>query len=162
VLPIQISPSKDASILVPILHEAEEGDEHILAAIEDASNAAYLAQNADEAVGAFVMQWAQDESEILYIATTPQVRGQGYGKAIIHWIIDEARRRSIGEIWVGTANAGLDNIAFYQKCGFRMDSVRKDYFDYFPAPIYENGIRIRDMLMLKLVVADVINDVSHP
>jgi ribosomal protein S18 acetylase RimI-like enzyme len=107
-------------------------------------------------------QWAQDESEILYIATTPQVRGQGYGKAIIHWIIDEARRRSIGEIWVGTANAGLDNIAFYQKCGFRMDSVRKDYFDYFPAPIYENGIRIRDMLMLKLVVADVINDVSHP
>jgi hypothetical protein len=50
-LPIQISPSKDASILVPILHEAEEGDEHILAAIEDASNAAYLAQNADEAVG---------------------------------------------------------------------------------------------------------------
>jgi hypothetical protein len=76
-------------------------------------------------------------------------------------IFDEARLRGVQAIYVGTANAGLDNIAFYQKCGFRMDSVRKDYFDYFAAPVYENGIQIRDMLVLKLVLADLGDDAER-
>jgi ribosomal protein S18 acetylase RimI-like enzyme len=64
-------------------------------------------------------------------------------------LLTEAAARGVSSVLVGTANAGLENIAFYQKCGFRMDSVRKDYFDYFPQPVYENGIQLRDMLMLR-------------
>jgi hypothetical protein len=41
------------------------------------------------------------------------------------------------------------NIAFYQKIGFRMDHVRKDYFRYYREPHYENGIQIRDMLVFR-------------
>ena len=37
----------------------------------------------------------------------------------------------------------------YQKVGFRMDQVRKDYFRYYSEPIYENGIQIRDMLVFR-------------
>lgn len=161
-LSIEIVPSKDATILVPILHEAEEGDERILKTIEDPSTTAYLAQVGDDIVGAVVVRWTPAESEIVYIATEPAWRGQGYGKAIMRWIIEEAQRRGTAEIIVGTANAGLDHIAFYQKCGFRMDSVRKNFFDYFPAPVYENGIRLQDMLMLKLVVADLPDETTHP
>ncbi|MBI5928151.1 MAG: GNAT family N-acetyltransferase [Chloroflexi bacterium] len=160
-LPIEIVLSKDTAILVPILHEAEEDDARILRAIEDPSNTAYLAQSEDNLVGAIVMQWAPAKSEILYIATQPAWRGRGYGKTIMNWIIDEAQRQGTAEIWVGTANAALDNIAFYQKCGFRMDSIRKDFFDYFSDPVYENGIRIQDMVMLKLVVAEVIENTTH-
>ena len=50
---------------------------------------------------------------------------------------------------VGTANCSLDNIAFYQKCGFRMDHVRRDYFWYHRTPVVEHGIPVRDMLVFR-------------
>lgn len=151
---LQLQLSRDAAILLPLLHDAEEGDDRILRAIADPTNTAYLAFDGAVCVGAVVIYWHDDESEIIYIATAEALRGQGYGKAIVRAIVEEAGKRGVEAIYVGTANAGLDNIAFYQKCGFRMDSVRKDYFNYFSSPVYENGIQIRDMLMLKLVVAD--------
>lgn len=153
-LPVTLVPSRDVDALVPLLRDAEEGDERIVRAINDSANTAYLAFDDDTCVGAAVMRWAQDESEIIYIATAETLRGKGYGKAMIRWILDEARRRDVEAVCVGTANAGLDNIAFYQKCGFRMDSVRKDYFNYFSSPVYENGIQIRDMLVLRYALVD--------
>ncbi|HLU09022.1 MAG TPA: GNAT family N-acetyltransferase [Oceanobacillus sp.] len=153
-LSVRLVPSRDVDALVPLLRDAEEGDERIVRAINDSANTAYLAFDDDTPVGAAVMRWAQDESEIIYIATAETLRGKGYGKAMIRWILDEARRRGVAAVCVGTANAGLDNIAFYQKCGFRMDSVRKDYFNYFSSPVYENGIQIRDMLVLRYELSD--------
>jgi len=52
-------------------------------------------------------------------------------------------------VLVGTANSSLENIAFYQKCGFRMDHVRRDYFVYVQPPVIQNGIVMRDMLVLR-------------
>jgi hypothetical protein len=60
-----------------------------------------------------------------------------------------AQQQSTEAVVVGTANSSLDNIRFYQKCGFRMDSIRKDFFSYFGRPVYEDGILIQDMLMLR-------------
>jgi hypothetical protein len=37
----------------------------------------------------------------------------------------------------------------YQKCGFRLDHVRHDYFWYYRTPHFENGIQIRDMLVFR-------------
>ena len=54
---------------------------------------------------------------------------------------------------VGTGNSSLDNIAFYQKCGFRMDHVRRDYFAYAQPPIWEDGILLQDMLMFRFNVS---------
>lgn len=64
----------------------------------------------------------------------------------------EARRRGARSVLVGTADASLENIAFYLKCGFRIDHVRHDYFDYIQPPIVHNGILMRDMLVLRFVV----------
>jgi len=56
---------------------------------------------------------------------------------------------------VGTANCALDNIAFYQKCGFRMHSVKRDYFDYIQPTLQEYGIPMRDMIVFSYAaVAD--------
>ena len=41
-------------------------------------------------------------------------------------------------------------LALYQKMGFEMDSIRKGFFiDNYPEPMYENGILVRDMVVLK-------------
>lgn len=48
---------------------------------------------------------------------------------------------------VGTANSTLDNIAFYQRCGFRMYAVKRDYFAYIQPAIVEDGIVMRDNIV---------------
>ena len=35
----------------------------------------------------------------------------------------------------------------YQKCGFRMLRVERDFFDYIQPPIVEDGIGMRDMIV---------------
>jgi ribosomal protein S18 acetylase RimI-like enzyme len=76
--------------------------------------------------------------------------GHGHGTELVADLLAEARKRNVESVIVGTANCSLDNIAFYQRCGFRMDSVRRDYFDYIDPPIIENGIRMRDMLVFRV------------
>lgn len=61
----------------------------------------------------------------------------------------ELSRRQGAALLVGTASAALDNIAFYQKCGFRMFEIRRDFFDYIQPPVYENGIRLLDMIVFR-------------
>jgi len=42
-------------------------------------------------------------------------------------------------------------LAFYQRFGFRVDSILKDYFIInYDEPIFENGIQLKDMLRLIL------------
>lgn len=52
-------------------------------------------------------------------------------------------------VLVGTPNASIGNIAFYQKCGFRIDHIRHDYVRYYREPLFENGIQVRDMLVFR-------------
>jgi predicted N-acetyltransferase YhbS len=95
------------------------------------------------------MQWRGDPCEIMELAVAPGRHGQGIGREIVAWLIDEARRLSKTAMLVGTANSSIGNITFYQKVGFRMDHVRKEYFWYYREPHYENGIQIRDMLVFR-------------
>lgn len=142
----------DIDFLVAALHDADEDDDRIRALVTDAGTTSYAVVIDGERVGAVSLHWALNDSEILYIAIDAALRGRGVGAAVIARVLDEARRRKTAALLVGTSNASLGTIAFYQKCGFRMDSIRRDYFAYFSEPVYENGIQIRDMLVLRLDV----------
>jgi ribosomal protein S18 acetylase RimI-like enzyme len=139
----------DAEKLIPLLHDAEEDDERIRAALRDPACQAYVARVDEQSVGAAVVRWDDPEpGEILYIAVAEAERGKGYGRQIIAAIQAElpARGRTL---LVGTANSALDNIAFYQKCGFRMYAVKNNYFSYIQPPMRENGIVMRDMIVFR-------------
>jgi GNAT superfamily N-acetyltransferase len=177
---LQAVPAEETERLIPILQDADEGLERIRATLADAAHTSYAALDSETLIGAATMRWEAEESEIIYIAVAPERRGQGAGKAIIALLLEEARarerptgarvrrrwsrrpsvrkrsppeaRRGTRSVLVGTADASLDNIAFYLKCGFRMDHVRHDYFAYIQPPISENGIPLRDMLVFRFVV----------
>lgn len=143
-------PLAETPALVPILHDAEEGDERILATLHDPACVAYAAHLNGQLIGAAAVHWGEGEdSEIVYIAVAPEQRGQGYGKQIIAALQAELAARGRQSLLVGTANSSLENIAFYQRCGFRMFEIRRDYFAYIQPPLQEHGILIRDMIVLR-------------
>ena len=143
-LVIKQVPSNETMFLLPMLLDAEEGEERIRTALLDPTCAAYAARLDDRLVGAAVVHWEEDKpSEILYIAVAAALRGRGYGKQIIQALQNELHRHGGRSLLVGTANAALENIAFYQKCGFRMFEIRRDYFAYIQPPVLEHGIQLR-------------------
>ncbi len=146
---LQRVPFPATETLMPILHDADEDDQRVRTTLANDAYTTYAAFDGEQLVGAATVRWQEDESEIEYVAVASLVRGQGYGKAIMAALLDEARLRNIHTVLVGTGNSSPYHIAFYQKCGFRIDHIRKDYFDYIQPPLIENGIPLRDMLVFR-------------
>ncbi len=135
--------------LFPILLQAEESEGALRWSLKNLVDAVYRADVDGVLVGAATIQWRSDPCEIMELAVAPERHGQGIGRRIVAWLIEEARKRGKSAVLVGTANSSIGNLAFYQKVGFRMDHVRQDYFRYYREPHYEDGIQIRDMLVFK-------------
>ena len=95
---------------------------------------------------ALVIPQTNTTIELKNIAIVPKYQGKGIGKEILRQLTEECQKDGYQTVLVGTANSSIDNIAFYQKAGFRMEAIEKDYFSHYPEPIYENGIRALDMI----------------
>ncbi|MGV0107067.1 GNAT family N-acetyltransferase [Nostoc sp. DSM 114167] len=136
--------------LIPILLLAEESERALRWGLANLVDAVYRMDDNEHLVGAATMKWRSDPCEIMELGIAPEFQRQGLGKEFVAWLIQEAKQRGKKQMLVGTSNSSLGNIAFYQKCGFRMDRVRHDYFWYLPQPSYENSIQIQDMLVFRL------------
>ena len=139
--------------LVPVLLQAEASERALQWSFHHLVDAVYRMDEGDTLLGAVTMKWRDDPCEIMELAIVADHHRQGYGRQLVEWVIEEARRRGKREMLVGTANASIGNIAFYQKLGFRMDHVRQNYFRYYSEPIFENGIQVRDLLVFRLDLA---------
>ncbi|MEW6130398.1 MAG: GNAT family N-acetyltransferase [Acidobacteriota bacterium] len=140
--------------LIPLLLQAEPSESALRWSLDNLSDTIYRMDEDDKLVGAATMRWRKAPVEIIELAIAGNHHGQGLGRQMIDYLIAEARHRGKAQLFVGTANSGIGNIVFYQKCGFRMDSVRKDYFWYHASPVFENGIRTRDLLVFRYDLAE--------
>lgn len=95
---------------------------------------------------ALVVPQTDTTIELKNIAIVPKYQGKGIGKEILRQLTEKCQKDGYQTVLVGTANSSIDNIAFYQKAGFRMETIEKDFFSHYPEPIYENGIRALDMI----------------
>jgi ribosomal protein S18 acetylase RimI-like enzyme len=87
-------------------------------------------------------------SELRAVAVAESVQGQGLGSAVVHAVCTRLRERGVRRVVVGTATSGVRQLAFYQRLGFRLTHVERDYFTSeqgYPADLEENGIPTRDM-----------------
>jgi ribosomal protein S18 acetylase RimI-like enzyme len=140
--------------LIPVLLQAESSERALRWSLDNLSDTVYRLDEAGELAGAATVRWNKEPAEILELAVAREYHGQGLGRRMIDYLLAEARRRGKPALFVGTANSSIGNIVFYQKCGFRMDSVRKDYFWYHQTPVYENGLRTRDLLIFRYDLKD--------
>lgn len=86
--------------------------------------------------------------EIKNIAVQPEHQSEGYGRALIDFIVRKYRRR-YSVLQVGTGDSPL-TIPFYEKCGFvRSHRIENFFTDNYDHPIYECGIQLIDIVYLQ-------------
>lgn len=91
-----------------------------------------------------------DTVEIMNIAISESNQGNGIGSALIESAVRIAEKTKYKQIIVGTADCGIKQIRFYEKNGFAKYDIKKNYFTkIYDTPIYENGIQLKDMVMLR-------------
>ena len=89
--------------------------------------------------------------EVVNLAVHADFQRQGIGKSLIEYAKHKSRLERCTVLEVGTANAGTGHLAFYQKCGFEIDGIDRDFFRRnYPDPIFETGIECRHMVRLRI------------
>ena len=139
----------ERGVVVPLLLLAEPSASALDWSFDNLSDTVYRFDLGATLAGAATMRWRDDPSELVELAVDAAQQGRGIGRRIVDWLVAEGRRRGRRAIEVGTSSTSLENIAFYQKCGFRPSAVRRDYFWYYRGEKRENGIPIRDMIVFR-------------
>ncbi|MFP7171179.1 GNAT family N-acetyltransferase [Terribacillus sp. 7520-G] len=129
-----------------LLLEADPSKNQIAAYLREGSS--YVAEKENHILGIYVLvKNREDTAEIINISIREAHQGKGIGKKLIRHAMEQARAKGFAFLEVGTGNSSIDQIAFYQKCGFRMTGIDRDHFlRHYDEPIHENGIQCRDMI----------------
>ena len=114
----------------------------------------FVAYGGNRIIGVYIMiPRSRGVLEIMNVAVAEDSQNKGVGKSLVLNAIKRARKEGAKKLLVGTGNSSLGQLAFYQKCGFRISKIKKDYFiKNYKKPIYENGIQCKDMIMLELAL----------
>jgi GNAT superfamily N-acetyltransferase len=110
----------------------------------------YIAEEKDQMIGVYVLLPSEEESiELINLAVAEVYQGKGLGKKLIMHALEVAKQLGYKVMEVGTGNSSIGQLALYQKCGFRINHIDKDFFlKNYEEEIYENGIRCVDMIRL--------------
>ncbi|MFJ9384481.1 GNAT family N-acetyltransferase [Peribacillus sp. NPDC101481] len=114
------------------------------------SGTCFVAVSDKRMIGVYVLlQKGPELIEIMNIAVDERHHGRGIGRQLIEHAKGHARVQGYKMIEIGTGNSGIGQLALYQKCGFRITGVDRDFFNRnYSETIYENGIQCQDMIRL--------------
>lgn len=110
----------------------------------------FVAETDEGIVGVYVLLKTRPGTvELVNVAVDERFQGRGIGKQLVNHAVERARSLGFQTIEIGTGNSGVGQLALYQKCGFRITGVDRDFFlRHYSEPIYENGIQVIDMVRL--------------
>lgn len=110
----------------------------------------FVLEHEGEVIGVYVLLPTRPGTiELVNVAVDEYVQGKGFGKQLVKHAIQNAKVQGYQTIEIGTGNSSVSQLALYQKCGFRMTGIDKDFFiRHYEEEIYENGIQVVDMIRL--------------
>ena len=74
------------------------------------------------------MLCAVDEGQITNIATHPDYRKQGYGRAVVEALIKYAKNNGLDSISLEVRESNAAAISLYRNLGFKIEGKRKDFY----------------------------------
>ena len=130
-----ISFNKLSSVEIPSVLSIEEQNSddpwsqpQFTTSIENSNNLCYYLNLNGKTIGYLIAMLSLDTAEILNIGIDPDFKRQGYGTALLNHLIEELRKRNIGEILLEVRVGNKSAIQFYKRQGFEEISVRKNYY----------------------------------
>ncbi|MGB0859654.1 MAG: GNAT family N-acetyltransferase [Pseudoalteromonas spongiae] len=146
---MQLIPIEPEKLPLALLLEADPNIEKVQAYLANGICFAAVIDNTVTAACIFQRR-SHTSIELMNIAVQPTYQAQGIGSKLLAYAITETKYKGIERIELSTGTFG-HQLSFYQKLGFRVESVIKNHFlDNYPEPIFENGIQHKDMLRLTL------------
>ena len=71
---------------------------------------------------------AVDEGQITNIATHPDYRRRGYGRAVVEALIKYAKNNGLDSISLEVRESNKPAIELYSQLGFKIEGKRKDFY----------------------------------
>ncbi|WP_010094318.1 GNAT family N-acetyltransferase [Ornithinibacillus scapharcae] len=141
---------KDEVPPIDLLLHADPSEEMIMGYLQ--RGVCYVAEMNHDIIGVYVLLPTRPGTmEIVNVAVSTHYRGKGIGKALVQDAIENARLSGYNAVEIGTGNSSINQLALYQKCGFRIIGIDPDFFiRNYSEEIFEFGIQCRDMIRLKL------------
>lgn len=138
----------NADVSSQLLFLADE-DEKMIAGYRDKA-IFWGAFDGEEMTGQLALvQVDKETAEVVNLAVYPQYENRKIGTRLIEAAVAWSKEKEFREILIKTGNCGIKQIQLYQRCGFRLHSINRDYMiRNYSEPIYENSIRCRDQVVL--------------
>ena len=152
---VRIEKIENDKVPYELLLLADESDEQIK---KYKDSAVFLAARLDgEIVGIIGLNEIEENSlEIVNLAVDESHQNRKIGTELLKAAIAEAKAKRYRELIIKTGNCGIMQLYLYQRVGFRFQAINRDYFlENYPLPIYENGIRCVDQIVLAMTLAHV-------
>ena len=148
-----IAPGSERERYLDLLLLADESPEQVAGYMHD-GDLFVVDDGSDADAGLVLVLYGEDGSaELKAVAVRPDWQGQGVGRRMVHLVLDRLRAAGVRRVTVATGNSGLAPLALYQKSGFRLWKIERDFFRPergYPAGMEENGIPLRDLVWLDL------------
>ena len=111
----------------------------------------FIIENNGEIIALYALKAINSEQiEIKNIAVKADFQGRGIGSFLLENAFERAKKSGFQSLLIGTGDASLRQLTLYQRQGFKKYDVVKNFFiDNYPEVIYENGLQLKDMIILE-------------
>lgn len=105
---------------------------------------------ADNPIAIMVLQKiSKFKLEVKNIAVNSKFENQGFATKLLQYAFYFAKKHHYQQLQIGTGSTSFKQLYLYQKLGFRVTDIKKNFFvENYEHPIHENGLLLRDMLIL--------------
>lgn len=112
--------------------------------------ACYVAKVDSRLVGLIVVGEVNSSTlEIKNLAVRNREQGKGIGKSLLRYAEKITIEKGYKKLVISTGNSSIKQLALYQKEGFEIDGITKNYFlENYPEPIFENDIQCKHLITL--------------
>lgn len=145
-----VEPGSEREPYLPLLLLADDSEQQVRAYMKDGM--LFVAEDDGWTVGiVLAIPLNAAEIELKAVAVDPDSHNQGIGKRMLAQVLPELSKRGYTRVMLGTGNSSIGQLAFYQKAGFRLWKIERDFFSPergYPEDLKENGIPLRDMVWL--------------
>ena len=88
----------------------------------------YIAESEGEKIAVYALYRVSDEEvEIKNIAVLPHLQNQGIGRWLLKDAECKAKTGGYRYLLIATADGGILQLQLYQRCGFEMHEIRKNF-----------------------------------